>query len=165
MAAKKAPSIVLAACGALAVVLHLGAVPGHKVAYPRGYRQWVHVKSALVGPQSPFHETVGGLHHIYANEKAMEGYRSGKFSEGSILVFDVLETRESAGTTIEGPRRFIDVVEKDSKRFSSTGGWGYEEFKGDSQTQRTLTAEGVQKCHNCHAGAKDNSSVFSRFRK
>jgi len=165
MLARRVPSIVLAASGILAAALYLKAAPGVAVAYPQGYRQWVHVKSALVGPQSPFFERVGGLHHIYANEKAMEGYRTGRFPDGSLLVFDVLETRESAGTTTEGPRRFIDVMEKDSQRFAAAGGWGYEEFKGDSQTERVLTAKATQECHKCHTAAKDHDSVFSRFRK
>lgn len=118
-----------------------------------------------MGPQSPFFARVGGLHHIYANEKAMEGYRTGRFPEGSVLVFDVFETQEAAGATLEGPRRFIDVMQKDSKRFAATGGWGYEEFKGDSQTERALTPKTAQECHACHAAAKDYDSVFSRFRK
>ena len=165
MVARSLALLVLAAGGVFAGMFYLGAEPDVAVAYPRGYRQWVHVKSALVGPQSPFYERFGGLHHIYANEKAMEGYPSGKFPNGSVLVFDVFETREETGTTIEGPRRFIDVMKKDDKRFAATGGWGFEEFKGDSQTERTLTTDAAQKCHNCHARAKDNDSVFSRFRK
>jgi len=157
--------MVLMICAGFTAALHQGAVPGDPVVYPQGYRNWVHVKSALVGPQSPFFERVGGLHHIYANEKAMEGYRTGRFPDGSLLVFDLLETRESAGATAEGPRRFIDVMEKDSQRFAATGGWGYEEFKGDSQSERVLAPEAARKCHDCHAAAKDRDSVFSRFRK
>ncbi|MGH9790829.1 MAG: cytochrome P460 family protein [Candidatus Acidiferrales bacterium] len=166
MATRKAASMALVIMlGSLVAALYLGAAPGNPVAYPQGYRNWTHVKSALIGPQSPFYKTVGGLHHIYANEKAMQGYRTGRFPDGSVLVFDLFETRETEGTTIEGPRRHIDVMEKDSKRFSATGGWGYEEFKGDSQTERALTTKAAQACHSCHEGAKNHDSVFSRFRK
>lgn len=168
MATQRAASmafVMVIMLGSLVAALYLGAAPGNPVAYPQGYRNWTHVKSALIGPKSPFYETVGGLHHIYANEKAMEGYRTGRFPNGSVLVFDLFATRETEGTTIEGSRRHIDVMEKDSKRFSTTGGWGYEEFKGDSQTERALTAQAVQACHSCHEGAKNHDSVFSRFRK
>jgi hypothetical protein len=123
------------------------------------------VKSALISPQSPFFESFGGLHHIYANEKAMEGYRTGRFPDGSVIVFDLLETQEKEGVTTEGPRLRIGVMVKDSKRYAGTGGWGYEGFRGDSQTDRRLNAESRTGCYNCHAQRKDYDFVFSEFRK
>jgi hypothetical protein len=50
-----------------------------KVPYPEGYRRWTHVRSGLTGPESPDYQLTGGLHHIYANDKAMEGYEAGRF--------------------------------------------------------------------------------------
>lgn len=141
------------------------AASDDSIAYPQGYRQWVHVRSALVGPQSPIYERYGGLHHIYANDKAMAGFATGQFPDGSALVFDVLETHESAGNTTEGPRRFIDVMIKDSKLYGETGGWGFEEFKGDSQTERSLTPAARTACYKCHATQKAHDAVFSLFRK
>ena len=145
--------------------LSLWAKPNDAVPYPAGYRQWAHVKAALIGPQSPAFETSGGIHHIYANEKAMEGYRTGQFPDGSVLVADFLETRENAGVTTEGPRRRIDVMVKDSKRYAATGGWGFEQFRGASQTDRLVTAEAAAKCFACHAKQKERDSVFSVFRE
>jgi Cytochrome P460 len=135
------------------------------IPYPTGYRQWTHVRTVLIGPQSPAFESFGGLHHIYANEKAMEGYRNGRFPDGSVIVADFLETRENAGVTTEGPRRRIDVMVKDSKRYAATGGWGFEQFRGDSQTDRMVTAEIAAKCFACHDKQKERDSVFSQFRK
>jgi len=135
------------------------------IPYPAGYRQWAHVMSALIGPQSPAFALNGGIHHIYANEKGLEGYRTGRFPDGSVLVADFLETRESAGITTEGPRRRIDVMLKDSRRYSETGGWGFEQFRGDSQTDRMTTAESATKCFACHGQQKERDSVVSRFRK
>ena len=145
--------------------LSLWAKPNDAVLYPAGYRLWAHVKTALIGPQSPAFENSGGIHHIYANEKATEGYRTGKFPDGSVFVADFLETRENAGVTTEGPRRRIDVMVKDSKRYAATGGWGFESFKGDSQTDRMVTAEIATKCFDCHSKQKERDSVFSEFRK
>jgi len=135
------------------------------IPYPAGYRKWAHVKSALIGPQSPSFESFGGLHHIYANEKAMEGYRTRRFPDGSVIVFDLLETRESEGVMTEGARLRIGVMLKDSKRYAETGGWGYEGFRGDSQTDRRLNPESRMVCYNCHAQRKDYDFVFSEFRK
>src|SRR5688572_25163271 len=97
--------------------------------YPEGSRKWVNVRTGLVGPDNRNFQIIGGFHHIYANNKAMEGYASGIFPEGSILVFEVLEGIEKDGNTEEGKRRHVDVMIKDSIRYHSTGGWGYEEFK------------------------------------
>src|SRR4051812_5848315 len=80
--------------------------------FPKEFRKWAHVKSVLVGPQSAAFATEAGIHHIYANEKALEGYETGKFPDGSAIVYDLLETKETAGNTIEGPTRRIDVMVK-----------------------------------------------------
>jgi hypothetical protein len=145
--------------------LYLPAQTKDLIPYPVGYRQWVHIMSALVGPESPFFKNSGGIHHIYANDKAMEGYKSGQFPDGSIIVADFLETQESKGITKEGPRRRIDVMVKDGKRYTETGGWGFEQFKGDSQTDRMVTAETAAKCFACHGTQKEHDSVFSKYRK
>src|ERR1044072_6957866 len=116
----KRRALVASALGILIWTLHLNATPQTTIDYPGGYRQWTHVKSALVGPQSPSFPRYGGLHHIYANEKALEGYRGGQFQDGSVIVFDLLEVQEKAGVTAEAGRRFIDVMVKDSKRFTET---------------------------------------------
>ena len=162
---KKAILIVLATSVILVWVLNLSAATDGAVAYPLGYRDWVRVKSATVDPKSPAAGRYGGIHHIYANEKAMEGYRTGQFPDGSVIVFDLLETRDGAGATTEGPRKFIDVMVKDNQLYSETGGWGFEEFTGDSQTDRALTAQAKTDCYNCHTKRKDQGFVFSKLGK
>lgn len=133
------------------------------VPYPSGYRSWVHVKTGIVGKDSPKFKKYEGIHHIYANPKAMEGFENGVFPDGSVIVFDLLEASEKSGITSEGPRRFIDVMHKDSKKFVKTAGWGFEEFNGNSTTERLLTEENAISCSACHASQKDH--VFSNFRK
>lgn len=166
MIGKRTITLIVLATACL-IAPALSGMPADKVAYPQGYRQWVHISSALIGPANPAFATSGGIHHIYANEKAMEGYRSGKFPDGSILVADFLETRENSsqpGITTEGARRRIDVMVKESKRYPETGGWGFEQFKGDSQTERLVTADGAAKCFACHSTQKATDAVFSKFR-
>src|SRR5262245_18615375 len=159
-----APLVLLATCFTC-LGSYLRARSPYLVVYPQDYRKWVHVKSALIGPQSPAYAQYGGLHHIYANETAIAGYRTGQFADGSVIVFDLLETRESSGTTVEGRRRFIDVMIKDSRQYAETGGWGFEEFKGDSSTERALTAQARTACYSCHAAMKGHDFVFSAFRQ
>jgi hypothetical protein len=157
--------LALAAACVLTWSSFLWAGPNDEVPYPVGYRKWACASSALIGPQSPAFKDSGGIHHIYANEKAMEGYRDGRFPDGSVLVADFLETRESNGVTTEGPRRRIDVMVKDSKRYAGTGGWGFESFRGGAQTDRLVTTETAATCFACHAKQKERDFVFSVFRE
>jgi Cytochrome P460 len=157
--------LALAATCIMTWSLSLWAKPNDAVPYPVGYRSWTHVKTALIGPQSPAFAIFGGLYHIYANKKAMEGYRTGRFPDGSVLVFEILETRENAGVTAEGPRKRVGVMVKNSKEYAETGGWGFESFQGDSQTERRLNAEGRTACFKCHEPQKDRDYVLSEFRK
>jgi hypothetical protein len=136
------------------------------VPYPVGYREWTHVKSNLIGPKHAAYKQIGGYQHIYANKEGMEGYRTGRFPEGSILIYDFLEAKETeSGSTIEGPRRFTSVMVKDLKRYAATGGWGYEEFRGDSETDRMIAADAPTKCYDCHTNRKESDYVFSKYRK
>lgn len=131
------------------------------VPFPKGFRKWAHVKSVLVGPQSAAFAAEGGIHHIYANEKTLEGYDTGKFPDGSVIVYDLLETKEIAGNTLEGPTRRVMV--KQRGRYRTTGGWEFMSFPGDNQTDGKITAERKATCFGCHAHRKDHD--FSEFRK
>lgn len=153
----------------VAVLITLGSlafnnpVQEPEVPYPEGYRMWTHVKTGLIGPTNPNFQSSGGYHHIYANDKAMQGYTTGYFPDGAVIIFDVLDAKEQNGNTLESTRNHLDVMVKDSLKYASTGGWGYEEFKGDSHTERLLTPQAKKQCANCHAQNADQ--VFSDFRK
>ena len=157
--------VSLVAAGLIALTLHAAAGQDDKIAYPAQFRGWAHIKSTLVGPQNPGFASNGGLHHFYANEKGVEGYRTGAFPDGAILIDDLLETKDAstAGVTGEGARRRLAVMVKDSKRFADTGGWGFEVFKGDTQTG-SLTSDARAACFACHQKAAKNA-VFSELRK
>ncbi len=106
------------------------------VAYPKGYRRWVHINSRVVGPESPAF-SYDGLHNIYANSQALEGFKTGKFPDESAIVLNQFETQTKNGVTSGGARRFIEVMRKDGKLFAESGGWGFEEFNGISHTERS----------------------------
>jgi hypothetical protein len=156
-------AMLLSGAGAVAFCLSLRADPDDPVPYPEGYRTWVHVKSTLIGPQSSWFAVSGGLHHYYANEKAMEGFRSGKYPDGAVVIDDLLETKETDGVSSEGSRRRLAVMMKDSKRFGETGGWGFEVFKGDGRQAALMTAKARAACFGCHTNARE--SVFTKFRQ
>lgn len=132
-------------------------------AYPEGYRGWVHVKSGLISPAHKRFPSNGGFQHIYANPKAMVGYRTRAFPEGSTVVFDWLEMRDQDGAFEEGPRRQVDVMVKDSRRFATTGGWGFQRFVKDSRTELAATPT-PQECFACHEKLKKDGLVLSSYR-
>ena len=136
---------------------------GAAVPYPDGYRSWSHVKSGVIGPTHRHFATNGGFQHIYGNAEAMAGYRTRSFPEGAIIAFDWLEMRDTAGALQEGPRRQVDVMMKDSKRFATTGGWGFQRFVKDSKTERAA-APTPQQCFACHDQLKRDGLVLSRYR-
>jgi hypothetical protein len=148
----------------VAATMLAAAAQESSVAYPNGYREWTHVKSTLVGPENTGFAANGGLHHFYANEKGVEGYRSGTFPEGAVLIDDLLDMKEAStpGVINEGTRKRVAVMIRDSRRYADTGGWGFEIFKGDTQAG-SLDASGRAACFACHQKAKN--AVFSEMRK
>lgn len=156
------------ACTTLAT-LALVAAPraltadGPSVAYPAEYRSWTHVKSMLIDATHPLANPFEGLHHIYANAAALEGYRSGQFPDGAVIVFDLLAVSAADGAIVEAGRKLVGVMEKDGKRFAATGGWGYEGFAGDSRDARLVT-DGGAGCFGCHTAQRESDYVFSAWR-
>ena len=144
--------------------LALGADPP-PVPYPAGYRDWTHVKSMVINPGHALYEAFGGIHHLYANPKALQGYRVGKFADGSVIAFDLLEAKAADNTVQEGARKVLGVMRKDAKRYPATGGWGFEGFKGDSKTERAVGNNAASACFQCHAPQKSQDFVFSSLRK
>jgi hypothetical protein len=137
---------------------------GAKVSYPEGYRRWAHVKSMVIEEGHPLYEAFGGIHHVYANEKALKALAAGKgqYPDGAVLVFDLLEAVEDGDAIVEGKRKVVGVMQRDAKRFAASGGWGFEGFKGDTR-ERAVTD--MRACFDCHAPQKDRGFVFSELRK
>jgi hypothetical protein len=166
-------TIVLALTLCLIVGYLAIAQSGEEIPYPAGFRQWVHLKSTIVGTSAGAFEKepcvkpcVGGIFHFYANDKALEGYRTGKFPEGSIIADEFLERHEvpnNADASYESTRRGVGMMVKDSQRFAATGGWGYETFKGDSHTEGRATPKEAKACYTCHIPRKDHDYTFITY--
>lgn len=147
----------------LAVVIASSASGSDTVPYPENFRTWSHVKSGVIGPEHKNFASVGGLHHVYANQEAMTGYRTRQFPEASVIVFEWLEWREKDGAFLEGPRRQIDVMKKDSQRYAATGGWGFQRFVKD--TKELASEPTPQQCFACHDKLKEDGLVLSKYRE
>ena len=146
------------------MTLVLPAIAAEQVPYPAGYRNWHHVKSMTIDKGHPLYEAFGGIHHIYANPKAGAGYKSGKFPDGAVIVFDLLEAKSADNAVTEGARKVVGVMHKDAKKFAATGGWGFEGFGGGDKTNRVVRDKAASACFACHEPQKGHDYVFSRLR-
>jgi hypothetical protein len=134
------------------------------VPYPKDYRDWHHVKSMVINPGHSLYDAFGGIHHLYANKAAIKGYQTGKWPDGAVITFDLLDAKSADNTVTEGKRKVLGVMYRDAKKYAATGGWGYEGFKGDSMTERAVGANAASACHQCHTAQKDSGFVFSTLR-
>ena len=131
------------------------------VEYPTGYRNWHHLKSMVIGEGHPLFAAFGGIHHLYANPLALQGYKTGKFPDGAVIVFDLLEAKSADAALTEGARKVVGVMHKDSKRFAATGGWGFEGFAAGDKSKRAVGANAATACFACHQPQKGRDYVFS----
>jgi hypothetical protein len=178
---KSGITAVATACALSATSLALAHNDDDGVDYPEGFRKFEFVRSATVTPDFvffngvPLGEQVPGIHNLYGNKKAMQGYREraavgpakAAFKNGSVIVFDLWSPGELAGLKGAGKFIFQDkhlavaVMEKDMKKYATTGGWGFQVF--DPVTEKPLLNEKQQaECFACHKQFKENEDfVFS----
>jgi Cytochrome P460 len=132
------------------------------VEYPDGFRRWVHVGTGVILPGGTLPESEQGMHHVFANPKAVDGYATGDFADGSIIVYELREAQQKNGIIFEGDRRRVDVMIKDSNLYKNTGGWRFERFYANDQAQSVVQDAGAS-CYACHANAKAHGFVFSQL--
>jgi hypothetical protein len=137
----------------------------------RGYEDW-----PVVAVSRPVENGVPQLKIILANPTMMAAYRVGipgngkPFPDGSKVVKLVYSPKlnPNAPYAVDVPDALLAVafIEKDSKRFSNTSGWGYGEFGYDGATD-TFKAGVVG--HNCgaacHQAAKATDYIFTAYAK
>jgi hypothetical protein len=155
------------------------AAPIYGVKLPAGYRDWTLISIASVGaPVSDMRAKLG-------NDVAIKAYRGGTlpFPDGTIIArlawkqTTSEENNRAIGPVAEkqlgpeaaqkllsqsfvaGPAINVQFMVKDSKKYASTGGWGFAQFDGGKPA-----AEAVHKtCFACHSPAKDRDFVFTRY--
>jgi len=147
------------------------ASPIYGITIPAGYRDW-----RLI---SVNHLTGDNLKQVRAqlgNDIAIKAYQEGKlpFPDGAIIAAlhwneassdennKVLATGfPGAGlqSSVAASAVNVQFMVKDSKKYATTGGWGFADFKngkpGDEALHKT--------CFPCHQPAKDRDYVFTHF--
>jgi hypothetical protein len=142
----------------------------------RGYEDWQTVSVS---------QTKDALAAILANPVMIDAYRSGvpdngkPFPDGSKIAKIHWKPKKSTEapdptTTVPGTLQNVDFIEKDSKRFADSGGWGYAAFDydtaSDTFTPATLADQPPQgndaKCgFACHTIVKAKDYIFTAYPK
>ena len=134
----------------------------------RGYEDWAVVSSA---------RTDEVLKVIVANPAMIGAYKDGvpgngqPFPEGSMIVKLQWKPKKSteAPFVVDVPDVFKQafVMEKDSKRFPKTGGWGYAVFNYDAASGKfTADEKSLADCgHSCHVAVKAKDYIFHPYQK
>jgi hypothetical protein len=146
-----------------AAILSLNTYGVEPVPYPDNFRRWVHVGTGVIMPgANPLLKSEEGMHHVFANDKAADGYASGNFADGSMIVYELREAQQKDGVIFEGDRKRVDVMIRNSSPYKSTGGWRFERFWGTDQTQDAIHDAGTS-CFRCHSKANEHGLVFTQM--
>ncbi len=162
---------VLAACASTAVCAQdkytLKTPSGIAFSDFRGYEDWAVVSSA---------RTDEVLKVIVANPTMIKAYKAGvpgngqPFPEGSKIAKLQWSFKKSTEATFavdvpDAPTQAF-LIEKDSKRFPKTGGWGYALFNHDVAAGKMTADPAPADCgHTCHVAVKAKDFIFHPYQK
>ncbi|QEM67998.1 cytochrome C [Geobacter sp. FeAm09] len=111
---------------------------------PKSYHSWQKSGRKVVTDKSSLFY---GIHYIYADKKAMAGYKAGnRFAEGSSIIIEHFNIKEGSGSPAEGSKNMIVLMRKD-KRMKTTGGWLFAGYGADGAPSGL---DPVGTCFGCH---------------
>ena len=134
----------------------------------RGYEDWAVVSSA---------RTDEVLKVIVANPAMITAYKAGvpgngqAFPDGSMIVKLQWKPKKSteAPFVVDVPDVFTQafVIEKDSKRFPKSAGWGYAVFNYEAASNKfSADPKSFSDCgHSCHTAVKAKDYIFHPYEK
>ncbi|MCU1323734.1 MAG: cytochrome [Acidobacteriaceae bacterium] len=133
----------------------------------KGYEDWAVVSSA---------RTDEVLKVIVANPAMIKAYKAGvpgngqPFPDGAKIVKLQWKPKKSteAPFVVDVPDIFSQtfVMEKDSKKFPKTGGWGYAVFNYAAASDKFSADSSLSDCgHKCHVAVKAKDYIFHPYQK
>jgi hypothetical protein len=134
----------------------------------KGYEDWAVVSSA---------RTDEVLKVIVANPTMISAYKAGipgngkPFPDGSKIVKLQWKPKKSteAPFVVDVPDVFTQafVIEKDSKKYPKSGGWGYAVFNYETASDRfSADPNSPSDCgHSCHVAVKAKDYIFHPYQK
>ena len=154
--------LLTATVGMLAI-LPISAESADDLKPPVGYRRWFHVNTMVVDKSSPLFEVLGGMHNVHVNSVGESAHRKGgPYPNGTVFLTDLLEFSIVDGSYVEGALKGLAVMAKDSKKYPSTGGWGFQ-FWTQGDPKKPIVTDAVKQCFECHQPKKDQDYVYSAY--
>jgi hypothetical protein len=139
--------------------------PAYVTKIPVGYRDWRLISVAREAGE------LDDIRAVLGNDIAIKAYRANQlpFPDGAVIAriawsFDSsAENNKAFGreqSFIAGaPKNGVQFMVKDSKRYASTGGWGYGHFNDGKPADDAM----MKTCSPCHQAVKDRDLVFTRY--
>jgi hypothetical protein len=145
----------------------------------KGYESWEVVSVAAVDPTEPAvmgADSGAVLNVIMANPTMIEAYKKGvpgngtKFPDGSKIAKIQWKTKKDADSpfsvNVPDALRNVAFIEKDSKRFQASGGWGYANFNYDDASDSFAPdGEGSDCGFACHTVVESKDYIFHAYQK
>jgi len=141
------------------------AAPIFGVKIPPGYRDWRLISVARE------EGSLNDIRAILGNDVAINAYREGKlpFPDGTIIArlawsYDASEENNKVfgrpQSFVAGPpKNGVQFMVKDSKKYASTGGWGFAQFDDGKPADEAV----LKTCFPCHQAIKARDLVFTRY--
>jgi hypothetical protein len=132
---------------------------------PTNFQHGYLVSSMLVAKEPSKTGLIAGVHLIYVNRTGFARLKRGgsePYPDSTTFVDDVRDFSVDEGTYQQGPRKFLTVMVKDSKKYASTGGWGFQAWPAGDASKPIVT-DPAKQCFGCHTPRKSNDYVYSTF--
>lgn len=140
--------------------------PVYGVHLPKGYRDWQVVSVA--------HEAGNNndIRAILGNDVAMRAFREGirPFPDGTVVArlayrYEASDQNNSifgqVQSFVAGPPTNVQISVKDSKKYASSGGWGYGQFENGKANPNV---ELINTCFACHNKLpRDRDFMFTNY--
>ncbi len=131
------------------------------ITFPYEYTNW-----RIIAPSQRTDNNT--IRVVLGNDVAINAAKTGKtkpWPDGTVLVKIVwkAKTHEKWQSAII-PDEFvhIELMIKDSKRYTSTGGWGFARWIGNELKPYGKDPSFVYECFGCHTPVKEDDYVFTR---
>jgi Cytochrome P460 len=157
-------SIVIVAFAAVGTLF--AAPTGDALKIPGDFKHWYLVHSTLITKDDNKFGLIPGVHLIYVNAAGLDRLKRGgstPYPDGTMFTDDVRDFSAVDGTYLEGAaRKAITLMVKDSKKYVSTGGWGFQAWAGGDST-KPIATDSVKQCFNCHVPQKAQDFTFAKY--
>ena len=156
-------TIGVVSAAVLVAISTFAAQSADDIKLPTGYRNWFHVNTMIVDKASPLFEAIGGMHNVYINSAGLAALKKGgPYPDKTVFATDLHEFTVVDGSYVEGARKGVATMVKDSKKFAATGGWGFQVWAG-GDPKKPIVTDPTKMCFECHQPKKDQDYVYSTY--